>query len=159
MSTFLIKRGRFSDNINEVLALIERHWHDVEGSAADPELKIDLDIERYKELENSGNLFCMGMYDKFTLKLVGYLAFIVYAHHQHKGKNFAVTDGFFVDSEVRSRESLKTIIRMFKRSEAILQDEYGVEYISMCTNANNPIELLATILDYKHVSTEYMRKL
>ena len=152
-----IRRCKATEVLDQVLRLSKDHWEEVGGMPGCPELKLDLDIILQNELERSGALVGLGLFDKN--QLVGYLQVSVGQSHQHKGVLFAQTDGLFVAKPYRGIRSFRKVQEMFKQMETILGQEYGVKYFSMRANSNNDLKVLADSLDYTADCIEYIKRL
>lgn len=152
-----IRRCKATDYLEELLPLCKEHWKEVQGMPGCPELQLDLDVILHHELERMGVLVALGLFK--DNKLIGYLQASVGPSHQHRGIMFAQTDGIYVAPQHRGIRSFRKVQEMFKMMETILKEEYGVQYFSMRSNANNDLRVLAESLDYTPDCIEYIKRL
>ena len=91
------KRERFVDVIDEALPLIEQHFREVD---AQQDLGLDIDFERYKELDDNGTV---RIYTVRTPEneLAAYACFFVNYNLHYKTKLSALQDVLYVKPEHR----------------------------------------------------------
>ena len=151
-----IKVGKLSEYKDQIFELMEKHWSET-GLPNAKELRLDLDLDVYLDLENRDQHLGIGIFDGSTL--IGYSSFMIYNHHQHKTVKFAQTDGFFVDPSRRGFKTFKAVCKMFNTAETILKEKYGVEYLYLGTNAQNDLKFLAECLKFTPASVMYIKRL
>jgi hypothetical protein len=156
-SKLLIRRGKFSEWEEQVKQLIPLHWSDVGGMPSFPELKVDIDMEAYKYMEDNDGVLAFGLF--LGEEMIGYLSLLISTHHQHKNLNFAYSDGLFINPKYRGIKTFKAVMSMFKIAEGILAKEFNVEYLTLNSNYNKDLKLLANYLDMKPISIEYMKRI
>lgn len=135
----LIKQCTFteiSENVNFVNL--------VEEAAASPEvviegLTVQVKVEMYKQMENTGILHILGAY--FEDKLIGF-SFILFPTLPHHTGKIAVGDTLFVSEEYRKTGAGLKLITATEE-HAALNDKIGMLFTTSCNSA------LERVLDSK----------
>lgn len=92
-------RENFVDLYPEMLPLLVQHYHEIAWNIE--KIKLDVDVEKYVELDDAGILFCFSVRDK--KELVGYAAFMLHSHPHYKSTVFASNDVIFIKKPYRGR--------------------------------------------------------
>lgn len=151
-----IIRGTYAEYKNRIAELMHDHWAET-GMPGGADLKVDMNDELYLQMEQAGCLLGMGI--KEGDELIGYLSIFIYNHHQHKQTKFGQTDGFYVKKDKRGFRTFRAVVRMFEQAQAILKNEFNVEYLYLGTHASNDLKFLAESLDFIPASVMYVKRL
>ena len=93
-------REDFGPLYPEMLPLLEMHYKEIAWNIDN--IPLDVDVEKYQALDESGVLFCFSARDKG--KLVGYAAFLLHPHPHYKSTMFASNDVIFLLKSHRGKK-------------------------------------------------------
>jgi hypothetical protein len=96
---------------NEASALLPEHWEEV--ALNKDKVRLDIDWDRYYELQAEGKLFCMTIRD--DTKLVGYYVAFCCGHPHYKSTRFAFTDIYYLEPGHRRGRTARSMIRAAKQ--------------------------------------------
>lgn len=151
-------RGTLKDYRDELFPLFQRHWDEVGLAGSGKELRLNVNEEWYRRLEDNHQFLGIGLKTDEG-KLVGYLSIFVYMHYHHSDTVFATTDCFMIDKEYRTISAFRSILKMFELAEKILKLEFGVKYMQFGFSANNPLKILAERMGYVPSDIMYLKEL
>lgn len=117
-----------------------------------PDDPINIDVEKYKNLEQLGRVVVFCARDEF--KLVGYSLFIIDEHHQKKGVIQAFQDVLYVSPEYRGQNSIDFI----DHSLAELK-KFGVHDCYIPTKMKNSLGKLLERKGFRKSEEIYLRRL
>lgn len=95
---------------DEILPLIQAHWHEIGAYGED--VPLDPDWQNYAVLEVSGLLHVATA--RVDGKLVGYCVTLVAPHLHYKSTVFAINDLIYVLPEYRGRAGLKLVLHVLR---------------------------------------------
>lgn len=140
---------RWRDLKREMLPLLTRHWREVALNHA--EVPLDIDHERYEELDECGALHILTV--RRNGLLIGYHVAIVTTHLHYKSTLHGITDVYWIAPECRHGV---TAIRMFQAVERELQ-KLGVRKLFTATKLHMDQGPLFERLGYKPVERLYAK--
>lgn len=94
--------------MKDFMQVYEQHGNEVPFMVRGEEIPVELDIDSYQALEDSGYLTCIVA--EVDGNIAGYLVVIAYQPTHHKGKLLAVTDAFYVLPEYRNTGVFKQLV-------------------------------------------------
>lgn len=137
--------------IPDVSDLADRDWLEVQHNAKS--VKLDLDWDTYRLLEEQGSLYIFTCRDEEVL--VGYFTALVVPNLHSKGQFRVMNDAIFLDKPYRKGFAG---VRLIKFAEScIKQDGYSTLMIN--TTEHNPIDKLMDRLGYAKVVTSFEKEL
>lgn len=151
----IIERTTYKEVFPKVQHLILQHWAEI-GMPGSENLKFDPDHEVYFELQNRNQHFVMVLKD--DEEIVGYISMITFGHYHHKGSHFATVDCFWFHPDYR-KKNIFHVIKMFKQTEYLLKNEFGVQYIQFNYSVNNDLSVLAKRLGYQPSNVTMLKRL
>lgn len=151
-----ISRVLFSTRYREILDLFRNHWDEI-GLVGSSNLDLNIDYELYCSAERENRLFCVICEN--DNKIVGYLNFFIYNHPHNTHVRFATTDCLYLDKKYRGLVAAKYVGQMFRISEIILKEEYGVDYVQFVFSVKNDLTRLAERLRYTKSDIVCLKKL
>jgi GNAT superfamily N-acetyltransferase len=135
-----VLRVSIVDNIDAVRHLLLKNWQE---SGANPDIPLDVDVEKYVIAERAGILRCYAA--MIENKIVGYAVFVLSRHSQYKQTIYGSCDVIYVDRDVRSTMIGLDLIR---HCEDALADE-GVDIVQQCEpKGGTPLGKLLRFLGY-----------
>lgn len=100
MNKIYFSRESFKKIYPEMVPLLELHYQEIAWNIE--KIKLDVDVEKYNQLEEAGILFCFSVRD--SGRLVGYAAFLVHPHPHYASTVFASNDVVFLNKSHRGRQ-------------------------------------------------------
>lgn len=94
--------------MRDFMQVYEQHAAEVPFMIDGTEIPVELDIDAYQAMEDSGYLTCVVAEDEG--KIAGYLVVIAYQPTHHKGKLLGITDAFYVLPEYRNAGVFKQLV-------------------------------------------------
>ncbi len=158
MTDFIVERGTWHDNYEELRPMFFEHWNEV-GMANESNLRLDINEAGYAALEVANMFLGIALKESKSMKIVGYLSILIFKHLHHRSTTFAGTDCFIVHKDYRGVGVFKGILKMFKLAEKILIEEYGVTYLQFFSNSNKPVVALAKRMGYTESDVVLIKKL
>jgi GNAT superfamily N-acetyltransferase len=98
-----------------VAQLLEVHWREI--ALYQDRVRLDVDYDRYRELDAAGRLLCLAAFD--CDRLIGYAAWILTFHLHYRQCLMGANDVIFVLPEYRSRSTAG--VRLIRESERYLK--------------------------------------
>ena len=143
------KLERFKDFLNEFLEIVPHHWEDV---AFDKDkFPLDLDLDKYKVLDETDLLFIVTVRDK--AKLIGYYMGIATPHLHYKSSLTLYTDMFYILKE--HRKGL-TGYNLFKAVEKEAKKK-GIERIYLGCTTRVDVSPIFKRLGYNKIETNFSK--
>lgn len=140
-----------SDVKDEAEPLLQQHWEEI--AVNKDKIKLNVDWESYKKLEESGDI---GLYTaRYKGDLVGYFAVISQYHLHYKDHIYAVSDVVFVHQDHRKT---KLGYRLFKHAEEDLKKR-GVSVLVVNTKVHKPFDDLMEGMDFELIERTYSKYL
>lgn len=90
---------RFSEVFEESLPLLRKHWQELARNKE--EVSLDINVENYKQLEQSNILRVFTVRDSDVL--IGYAVYLISSGLHYKSTSFATSDLFWLSKEYRQQ--------------------------------------------------------
>jgi len=137
--------------IPEMLGIFPEHWEEI---ALNKEtIKLDISLEEYQNLEDSGKLHLVTVRDDG--KLVGYYVGFVTFHMHYKSTLMGFTDIYYLQKEYRKGF---TGVKLFKFVEKSMKDR-GVKVMSAGMKLHHDNGKLFEFLGWKEIERTYQKVL
>ena len=141
---------RVSDLWDEVMPLLQAHWHEV---AHYPDIPLDPAMEEYDRMEAQGMIRCFTVRD--CGRLVGYVAFFVRRNLHYQSSIQAMQDVLFLLPEYRRG---MTGVRLIRHAERRLAAE-GVNVVYHHAKRTNKVGELLERLGYELIDQIHGKRL
>lgn len=136
--------------IQEGFNLIKEHWEEI--AFYKEEVPLAPDYDKYRQLEESGQLFVVTARDDND-SLVGYSVYIIQQGLHYVSTKFAINDLVFISKEHRKGTAG---IRLIKYAEQQLKKE-GVEVIVMRVKDNKDFSKMLSFLGYDEMERTFSK--
>lgn len=94
--------------MKDFMQVYEEHGNEVPFMVRGEEIPVELDVEAYQSLEDSGYLTCIVA--EVDGNIAGYIVVIAFQPTHHKGKLLGITDAFYVLPEYRNTGVFKQLV-------------------------------------------------
>jgi len=142
----------FDDCFLEMVPLLKDHWKEV--AVYQDDVPLDIDVERYKTLEEMGRLHIVTCRDDG--KLVGYCVTIINEHMHYKSTVFGLNDIIYLAPEYRRAGVAYSLIAFV---EMCLKEKYNVKVMTLHMKTAIPFESLAEACGFNKVEYIYSKVL
>lgn len=141
---------KFSSIIDEIPTLVGSHWSEV--SMHKESVNLDLDIDAYMSLEDSGVLKVITARDD-NGTLVGYCSMLIMPHLHYKNDIFAFNDGIYISPRYRNGF---VGIRLLKESERVMKDN-GVSVMTVHVKPTKDFSPVLKRIGFSEFETVYSK--
>ena len=148
----IIKEDLTDILIDEITPLLELHRQEI---SAFPDMVLNIDWDKYYQLQKLKKLHVFTSRDKETNELLGYLVYICDKNSHYQDYIYALQDVFYVKKELRGRFMG---VKLLKFSENNLK-RLGVAAIMQHMKVDHPFQKLLVNQGYKMQEYIYSKRL